>query len=413
MKKLVLFCLMLTGVVLSGVNPCLAHDFQSVTSHGDPKTTAAEVGIDDEEAMRKLFEHWKKHVGKATTTAEGIAVSKEYRREGSAWKSGSLYAIIADLEGRSLIHGRYLLIGKNGASVYDVGDDNGKKVVQELIKAAGADIGETACVDYVYNAESRVSCAVRYEDTLTRASRVAIFGFDHAEDDPGITLTTCPDFTPSITAAQVVDDDTLEEFVNEGLRYLTSLFAKNLSPAAILNFRHCLRKEPWKSGNIYFFSMTSETLVFFNGLDATLEDTNLHVVDGDGVNVGDEIIKTVGPEGGEGFVEYRWDDPIEDGDEVRDENGEPIPGKTPGSSLKRSYVKGFKLPIPGSDAVYILGSGIYPEEAPPKAGDDDGGCAVAVVGGAPGNAVFNLLLVVSALFMAAFFIRKPLSEKRM
>ena len=394
------------GVLLgfSGVSPCFAHDSGSVSSHASPETTVKDVTApDDETNIRSLLEHVKHHIGTSKTIDEGSLAFKEYTREGGTWKSGSLYVITTDLEGRAFLHGGYSLIGKNSGLLSGIKDDNGKPVVEELLDKAKDK--ETVCVDYVYNGVSRVSCGFKFQELVTDTDRLLIFGFDHAEADPAIRYAECPEFTPSITAAQVMDDNTLQEFVKEGLSYLLDLFilAKGNYNEA-LTYRSCIRKEPWKSGAIYMFAMTSTTQVFFNGLLHTLEDTNLNVVDEDGVNVGDEIIKTATGTGVGGFVDYKWDHPLIDGDEVRED------GKSPGTTPKRSYVEGFSFP--GGEQVFIMGSGIYPGDYT-KAEDDDGGCAIVGIGSGTGNTALNLLLVVSALFLAAFFRRKPLDEKQM
>ena len=414
LKKLYfLFCLMIGGgaIGISGAHICFAHDFDVVTNHGGSAKEAKDVEVGDEAAMRELFDHWKEHSGKATDLDEGIPYLEEYSREGGPFYSGSVYGIIVDLEGRSIMHARYIAIGKSGGNVYGIKDDNDKAVVQELIDKATADAqGEVVCVDYVYKSVDRVSCAIEYYDKVTNADRVFIFGFDHVEDDAGVTYLPCPEPSPSVTAAQVVDKDTLQAFVKDALKYTLGLLAATGGDQAkAANYRHCFRKEPWISGNIYMFAMTSKTLVFFNGLDPSLEGTNLYVVDSDGVNIGEEIIKTASGTGIGGFVEYRWDDPSEEGDEVRDEYGNPIPGKTPGNSRKISYVEGLSF---GGDAVFIIGSGIYPEETV-SGGDDDGGCAIAAqTADASRSAAANLLLVVSALF-AAVSLRKRPAGKRM
>ena len=407
MKKLVLFCVMLgCGAILvfSGASPCLAHGF-----HGDSGTTVKDVtAANDETAIRNLLEHVRKpHADGSISVDQGVASTLEFYKDykdGGHWKSGSLYVIVTDLEGIAFFHANYPVIGKNGGNLSGVKDDNGKSVVQKLLtKAADTDLNMTVCVDYVYNGEPRVSCAYQHKDNVLGAptERLLIFGFDHAEDDALITYAPCPDFTPSITAEQVMDDDTLQKFVQEGLqKYLPVLLAHTkLDFSKLPNYRHCMRKEPWKSGAIYMFLMTSATTVFFNGNNPLLEDTNLYVVDEDGVNVGDEIIKTASGTGVGGFVNYKWDHPLIDGDEVRED------GKSPGTTPKRSYVEGFNLP--GQDVVFILGSGIYPGDY----ADDGGGCAVAGSADASRSAAANLLLIVSALFLATS-LRRRASGKR-
>lgn len=189
---------------------------------------------------------------------------------------------------------------------------------------------------------------------------------------------------------------------------------------------------PWKSGSVYVFAMDDNIdvqRVLFNGLDVELEDKDLKLFDEGERDVGKLIIDAVHmADKGEGvFVEYCWDDPDYEGDEVR-ENGNPIPGKAPGKSYKLSYVIDaldyIGLPsLPGSPK-YIFGSGIYPKEGEgdllsgcefsragmgepmePEVGDD-GACAIAGADNTPQSTVFNLFLIVSTLFLAVSFGRR-------
>ena len=203
-------------------------------------------------------------------------------------------------------------------------------------------------------------------------------------------------------------------------------------------YRPLMRSEdgPWKSGSVYPFIMDDNVdvqRVLFNGLDAQLEDRDLKVLDEGGRDVGELIIEGVkaAPKGEGVFVEYCWDDPEYEGDEVRDEDGNPIPGEAPGKSYKISYVVNaidyIGLPaLPGSPK-YIFGSGIYPKEGegdlldgcefsrarggeptdePAADVSDDGGCAIAGAGDTPQSTAFNLFLIISALFLAVSFGRR-------
>ena len=200
-------------------------------------------------------------------------------------------------------------------------------------------------------------------------------------------------------------------------------------------YRPVMRSEdgPWKSGAIYLFGMDDNVdvqRVLFNGLDAQLEDKDLKLFDEAGQDVGKLIINEVraAPKGEGVFVEYCWDDPDYEGDEVRDENGSPIPGKAPGKSYKISYVVDMLdyigLPtLPGAPK-YIFGSGIYPKEGeadllsgcefsragmdgstgePAEETSDDGGCTISGAGDTPQSTTFNLFLIISALFLAVSF----------
>lgn len=137
-----------------------------------------------------------------------------------------------------------------------------------------------------------------------------------------------------------------------------------------------------------------QEIAVFNAVNPAVEGINLHgLTDADGVEVAHEIIDAATQPGGDGFGEYTWDDPRIEGDEVNEE------GKSPGTSAKVSYA--VKVELPGMTATeFVVGSGFYP--TPLMDDSDDDGCAIAG-GGATGRdglgSLFNLLLVVSALFL--------------
>ena len=133
-----------------------------------------------------------------------------------------------------------------------------------------------------------------------------------------------------------------------------------------------------------------EELVIFNAINPAVEGLNLHeMTDANDLEIAHELIDAVD---GDGFVVYTWDDPRFEGDEVNE------PGKSPGSSAKVGYVE--KVTLLDDPQTFLLGSGFYP--TPLMDDSDDDGCAIA--GGTTGrdslSSLFNLFLVVSALFLA-------------
>lgn len=159
-------------------------------------------------------------------------------------------------------------------------------------------------------------------------------------------------------------------------------------------------------GSIYLYIFTTgetadgehEELAVFNASNPAVEGLDLHeVTDANGKEVAHELIDAAEP-GRDGFGEYTWDDPRIEGDEVDEA------GKSPGTSDKVGYV--VKVKLPGGESLtateFILGSGFYPTPLPEPKVDDSDGCAIA--GGTTGrdglSPLFNLFLVVSALFLA-------------
>ena len=140
-----------------------------------------------------------------------------------------------------------------------------------------------------------------------------------------------------------------------------------------------------------------EIIAIFNAINAQREGTNIHdMTDANGVEVAHELIDAATEPGRDGFGEYTWDDPRIEGDEVREQ------GKSSGTSPKVGYV--VTVELPGGDQLtateFVLGSGFYP--TPLMDSDSDSGCAIA--GGTAGrdglSSLFNLVLAVSALFLA-------------
>ncbi len=131
----------------------------------------------------------------------------------------------------------------------------------------------------------------------------------------------------------------------------------------------------WKSGSIYLFVMDDQGRVLFDGADPSVEGEGLVAEDEGGRDVADEIITEVQDANEDGFVEYCWDDPTEDGDDIDDND----PKTAPGDSWKKSYVVDpfvyLKAPALSGSPRVIFGSGIYPktDEAPP--GCDGNGMA--------------------------------------
>ncbi len=217
----------------------------------------------------------------------------------------------------------------------------------------------------------------------------------------------------------------------------------------------------WKSGPIYLFVINDEGRTLFHGADPSLEGKVLAAVD-EGKR---DVIKLIIDEAetpstsNPGIVEYCWDDPDVEGDEILDSNGKPIAGKAHGDSWKKSYVVDpfvyLGAPALSSSPGVIFGSGIYPDPETGNApsgcdgngmadydgddmdgdgddmdgdgddmdgdGDDmdgdgdgivgtvkdaveSGGCAIAAGSDrTPQGTAFNLLLIVSALFLALSF----------
>ncbi|MDE0292510.1 MAG: hypothetical protein OXK19_08440 [Candidatus Dadabacteria bacterium] len=213
----------------------------------------------------------------------------------------------------------------------------------------------------------------------------------------------------------------------------------------------------WKSDSIYLFVIDDTGTLLFHGDDPNLEGVVLVAEDEGGRDVADLIVSEAETPGNAGIIHYCWDDPSVNGDEIVDSNGDPIPGKAPGDSLKTSYVvdpfEYLGAPALSPSPGIVFGSGIYPkmdnrlpecdgdgmtgdgeemeemeemeepiEESMDEPGEMEmptdtvdsvsgGGCAIASGGeSAPQSTAFNLLLL-SALFLAVSFRRRVTGKR--
>ena len=246
-----------------------------------------------------------------------------------------------------------------------------------------------------------------------------IVGLRHPNAAPHVVYKPCDDHFAkinfSVEAKNVMDKETLKKFVESVVsdaetRASAQMAAGQTLLPALANLfadRRCMRQEggPYRSDPVYLFAMTKTGKVFFNGLDSTLEDTSISLTDKNGDNIWDLIAAEANDPDSDGFVEYLWDNPVVDGDEVRDGNGDVIPGQSPGESRKISYIQ--EVVIGGSPTGLIYGSGIYPADSISGAATDDDGCAIAAAGSSKvRSAGLNLFAVMSFLFLAISFKRR-------
>lgn len=354
-------------------------------SHSDPQTTAEQAN--DEETTKAFVLHAKQHI--ETIVAENrSALSTLYKdmRDEGIWRHDPVYLIALRMEDGTVVnHGKYTksLFGASLADFPTVG--------KLLMRVQQDPQGEPVCEEYDMGGSTRWSCAVRYTNAFGE-SNVLIGGFDHDEQDMNVRHHDCPDYVPDVTAQQVSEsqsEEDLKNFVKGAITRITAVFTERPRGLRGDIRGNCLGREgPWRHDSIYLFIMTADNppIVFLNGNNPELTGAPFeNVLDEDEVNVGKIIIEAAGEHGKGGIVEYKWDNPVKDGDEVN------MPGMSPGNSRKISYVEGVQI----RERVWIFGSGIYPD-----ADEDDGGCAIAGTGSNLAGTAFNLFLIVFSLCLA-------------
>ena len=143
-----------------------------------------------------------------------------------------------------------------------------------------------------------------------------------------------------ITAADVVDRESLRDFVHAAVAYADQATTLAEYQAILQEFRVEGR---WKHGSVYIYIGVPDGTIIFHAANADIEGVNLwDFEDSNGVKYTQELIAAAA-EGG-GFVEYLFDNPAIEGDE---ETGSPKVG--------------YAAPYSAFGQDVVVGSGFYPE----------------------------------------------------
>ena len=413
-KAAVFVCVSVLAGAFFGAYPAAAHTSPEGTpeseAHSDDMPTAEDLDRMDEASMIEFMEHLREHFI-VMFREDGLPAGFSVRHEDWRRYEDNFYLIrIRGLAEKSIsLHEKY-----------DSAQSASLPALDSIIDKAG-ESGDAACEE---GEGGNYFCAV----VLSGGDEIImVSGFDHDFEDLSFSNLSCPYITPGsgadkdkVAADQVTNEDTpenrerlrkyvvgMEEYMLEQYRKaFTAALERNIDPvraggeafSAVTRLRPCWRIWPWKHGSIYVFIMleTQEgQTVIFNGNNPEFEGPNLRVKDEDGENIGKLISDAISGPDGEGFIEYKWDDPQNPDDDVDagvpDEEGFR---KAPGTSPKVTYVKGID-DFPG----FMIASGFYPRA---ESGDGDG-CAVSGKSSTPSGAAFNLFLVVSVLLAGVWF----------
>ena len=438
------FCI----IVFSAAPPALAHD-------GVNAEVASEGDVED---MRNFLLHLKSHRARISTVDRQIEFRNALRTDNGVWRHGDTYVITVNREetGTSVQSGDTIFFHAKYPSAVS-GSLRHIPVFKRLMTEVEQANGEAVCVpDDRAGREGNHICAVEDSDVTesgVESSFIQIAGFDHerGEADLSKAIGACPPFTAEdfrregwLSADMVDDEESLVSYLKGVEAHISEEFAKvpaqqsgndaqgRATLERMVQLMPCWRMWPWQSGSIYFYivTYTDRQYGIFNGLTPQFQDTTLLLIDNNKLDVGKEVLKEVLKEDdtpNEGFLTYLWDNPDVSGDEIvceetgfvpgtspeNEENeevfceevGNPIPGRSPGFSVKRGYFILTDFGIDGGTE-YVLGSGIYPKLE--ESGGGGGGCAIATGSGNGLEGVaFNLFLITAALFLATLRKSRP------
>ena len=300
------------------------------------ETTADEV-VDD--ATLKAFVHGAAaDIAAITNINEGAKLRERIRTEGN-WKAGSMFLILFLKNGNPFIHGNDR--SAEDKNLLDVEDENGLRVVEELL-AAGARGG--GFVRYRDGGEQKSAYAVEYTSGITGRPFVLVGGYSQDVSHVPVRIADLP--KPAVTASQVVDRDTLVAFVEAAAGVYRDAI---LSPGYrdLAGVRNAFRAEggDWRSGSVYLWIVSAGGIIFFHATESFREGvrTDMTRTDVNGLRFAEELIGGARREGSK-FLEYYYDDPTVEGDE---DTGSPK--------------LGYAVSFPGANTTQrvVVGSGIY------------------------------------------------------
>ena len=301
----------------------------------EAKTTAGQVK--DDATLEAFVLGAKAEIEAITDVNEGARLRERLRTEGD-WKSGSMFLIIFLPTGEPFIHGNDQTA--ESKNLLGVEDDNGLKVVEELLAAAARGGG---FVKY-HDGEPKTAYAVAYTSGITGRGFVLVGGYSQDVSHVPLLIADLP--KPAVTASQVVNRETLITFVEEAARVYRE-GVRSEGYRGLIGIRNAFRLEggDWKSGSVYLWVVSGGGIILFHATEPFREGrpTDLTRTDINGVRFAEELIEGARREGRK-FVQYYYDDPTIEGDE---DTGSP----------KLGYAVSFS--VPNSPQKAVIGSGIY------------------------------------------------------
>ncbi len=300
------------------------------------------------------------------------------RTENGPYYSGSTYLITLTLDGRLYVHakdqslsGRQLNpqvyaailsgLGVSASDVASLGSSDPAVAGRAFSRIAARLSAEKPDGAFSFNGQPGLPAAsghaAAYYSTGAEAQIILISGFNLTEAHLIDLSAENIDYgNPSIEAKDVVDRETLKEFVTEAADYMGELLESG-GLTAQSKARLALRDPngPWRRDSIYLYvyDTSSEQTLFNGAFPNRFEFLNAGITED---VVTGELVWTLVEEAarrspGGGFLSYHFDNPSDDSDEA-------VP--------KTGYALEIDVPVPRNDGTtdqvsLIVGSGFYPE----------------------------------------------------
>ena len=294
--------------------------------------------VHDEESLKAFVIHATQYLASLRDYNDVIATRTTFRQR-PKWSSGDTYLIMIMHDGSVGLHaGNRAFQGRN---VLDMRDDRGVAVVRQMVKVAEAGGGFVPYVD----GEPKVAYAAKFLTGVGDIGGYLVGGYSmdlsQAPVTAGIKIPK-----PSVTAAEVVDKETLVAFVEAAADAYRRAYESD-NRGDILAVRNAFRRKGshWRDGSIYLWLAGSKGIILFHATEQFREGKpfNMERVDINGLPFVKLMIDGALREGRK-FLRYYYDDPEIHGDE---DIGSP----------KFGYAVSFNARK--SDQRVVVGSGIY------------------------------------------------------
>ena len=321
----------------------VADGFTAAQAVVDDLTTASEVV--DRPTLKSFAHAAKAYFESLTTMEESARVRGMLQDEDGPWRSDDnrMYLVRMIPDGTVLTHGTDPTA--DSKNLFDLKDDLGRPIVQELLAAAK---GGGGFVTYRWDGVDHVAYAIETVTVVPRKPLVLFAGFSPDLSSVPVDLTPLP--RPEVTAVDVVDRETLAAFTEAARReYQKAMSRSGLSELA--NVKNNFRRKwgDWNWDDVYIFAISTDAYTIFHGAQpARLEGRLFDDIDRQDINGVPYLreLLAAGQNGG-GFVEYMFDNPAIEGDEDA-------------GSLKIAYATGFT--VQGTDDQWVIVvSGFYPD----------------------------------------------------
>ena len=305
-----------------------------------PAAVAAQTTADqvkDRESLKAFVLDAKQYLENLRDYNDVIA-TRETLRQQPRWASGDTYLLFLMLDGSISLHAGDRSF--QGRDMLDIRDDRGVAVASEMMKVGEAGGG---FVDYV-DGVPKTAYSIRTKTGVGNIEFYLVGGFSKDLSAAPLAGKDIP--PPPVTAAQVVDKETLVAFVEAAADAYRRTYETE-KHGGLMALRNAFRKKggPWRAGNVYLWLVGSKGYTIFHGFETWREGkpTDMERVDVNGLPFPKLLIGGAIREGRK-FLRYYYDDPEVEGDE---DTGSP----------KFGYAVSFNAR--GSDQKVVVGSGIY------------------------------------------------------